>query len=141
NTSNGLSDKWGAGQLNIYDSYHIINGGEQNSIQAGRAANISRYGFDYDPSFNESDQASYKFSSDLTQHGIVASLVWNLQIAGGSSSNFDNTPTLRHFKLLLFDQNDLVHPVAQSTSTTENTQNIFFGALQSRHDYVLNVVP
>src|SRR5262249_5382980 len=45
------------------------------------------------------------------------------------------------FNLLLYDANNLATPVAQSTSTTENTQNIFFKGLQSRHNYILKVVP
>ena len=31
NTANGLNNVYGAGQLNIYNSYHIIAAGEQNS--------------------------------------------------------------------------------------------------------------
>ena len=141
NTSNGLNGTFGAGQANVYNSYHILAGHEQNSSEAGRAGNIGRYGFDYDPSFSQSETASYSFSSDLTQHTISASLVWNVKIAGGSASNFDTTATLYHFNLLLYDASNLATPFAQSSSTTENTQNIYFKGLQSRHNYILKVVP
>ena len=30
-TSNGLDSRFGAGQVNIYNSYHILTGGEHNS--------------------------------------------------------------------------------------------------------------
>ena len=33
NTDNGLNNVYGAGQLNIYNSYHIIAAGEQNSLR------------------------------------------------------------------------------------------------------------
>ena len=53
NTDNGLNNVYGAGQLNIYNSYHITAAGEQNSLQdaPGTHGNIGRYGFDYDPYF------------------------------------------------------------------------------------------
>ena len=52
-TDNGLNNVYGAGQLNIYNSYHIIAAGEQNSLQdaPGTHGFIGRYGFDYDPYF------------------------------------------------------------------------------------------
>ena len=52
-TDNGLNSSYGAGQLNIYNSYHIIAAGEQNSLQdaPGTYGNIGSTGFDYDPYF------------------------------------------------------------------------------------------
>jgi hypothetical protein len=141
NSSNGLNTKFGAGEANIYSSYHILAGGEQNSVESGRSSNIGRFGFDYEPSFSQNESASYTFSGDLTRNGIVASLAWNAKIAGGTASNFDASATLYKFKLMLFDQNNLATPIAQSASTTENTQNLYVKGLQSRHKYLLKVVP
>ncbi|RLA29824.1 MAG: hypothetical protein DRR15_15850, partial [Gammaproteobacteria bacterium] len=49
---NGLDRRYGAGQLNIYNSYRILIGGEQDSAE-DLASNklIQPYGFDHDESF------------------------------------------------------------------------------------------
>ena len=53
NTANGLNNIYGAGQLNIYNSYHIIAAGEQNSREdfSKGDGEIKSVGFDYDPAF------------------------------------------------------------------------------------------
>ena len=40
-TANGLDRRYGAGQLNVRNSYWIIAGGEQNSTEDGNAAPAS----------------------------------------------------------------------------------------------------
>ena len=52
-TDNGLDSRFGAGQVNIYNSYHIIEAGEQNSCEDApeNGGNIDWFGFDYDPFF------------------------------------------------------------------------------------------
>ena len=64
-TTNGLDSTYGAGQLNIYNSYHIIAAGEQNSREDGGTGFIGRFGFDYDPNFgglsSSNRTASYLF--------------------------------------------------------------------------------
>ena len=53
NTDNGLNNIYGAGQLNIFNSYHLIAAGEQNSREDFASGNgeIMARGFDYDPQF------------------------------------------------------------------------------------------
>ena len=87
NTANGLNNVYGAGQLNISNSYHIIAAGEQNSredfLRGG--GEINSVGFDYDPAFggvNGSNKTgSYVFKA-LTTGSLSASLVWNLAVNG-----------------------------------------------------------
>ncbi len=90
NTDNGLNNVYGAGQLNIYNSYHIIAAGEQNSREDLPAGNgeIKAVGFDYDPQFgglngNSNRTGSYVFTA-LTTGSLSASLVWNLTVTGGT---------------------------------------------------------
>lgn len=45
-TANGLDSRYGAGQLNMLDSYRILASSEQRSFQLGRE-DIAPYGFDY----------------------------------------------------------------------------------------------
>jgi hypothetical protein len=125
-TANGLDDRFGAGQVNIYNSYHILAGGEQHSSQNG-GHDISLFGFDYAGAFgghNGSPRtASYFFNAngDLT---LFASLVWNISVSNDAAL----TATLHHLNLSLFDvtTNRLVDT---SASSLDNTQNLFLKLL------------
>ena len=125
-TANELDDRFGAGQVNIYNSYRILAGGEQKSFQNG-GGDISLFGFDYVGAFGglsgSPRTASYFFNanSDLT---LFASLVWNLSV----SNNATLTTTLHHLNLSLFDvtHNALV---ATSAGSLDNTQNLFLKLL------------
>jgi hypothetical protein len=50
-TASGLDRRYGAGQFNIFNSYHILAGGEQNSKEDAPETEgiIGHIGFDYDP--------------------------------------------------------------------------------------------
>jgi hypothetical protein len=137
-TSNGLDDRFGAGQVNILHSYQIIAAGEQNSREDGgtNQGGIGLNGFDYDASFGGSSgsnsTATYLFKADANLN-LSASLVWNL----GVSNDGSLTTTLHHLNLELFDV------TAQSTSafsasTIDNTQNLWV-TLITGHSYELLV--
>jgi len=137
-TSNGLDDRFGAGQLNILHSYQIIAAGEQNSLQDGGSNNgaIALHGFDYDPSFGGSAgsnrTATYKFNADEDLN-LSASLVWNL----GVSNNSSLTTTLHDLNLELFDTTTQT-TTAFSASTIDNTENLWVSLLIG-HSYELLV--
>ena len=147
-TENGLDRRFGAGQLNIYNSYRIIAAGEQNSREDSdeNSGSIGPIGFDYDPAFGGFDksnaQATYFFSTSTETARLRASLVWNLLIDGGSAFNFDQAATLHNLDLFLFDvtgQDNWVL-ISSSASTTENTENLWL-LLDSGKDYALQVKP
>ncbi len=145
-TGNGLDRRFGAGQLNIDNSYHIIAAGEQNSVddQGSSGGAIGAAGFDYDPFFgglsSSNPEASYFFTATPGPMRFIASLVWNLDIAGGSANNFDSSATLHNLDLLLFDVTDPGNrvQVAASESSVENTENIWTTLVAGR-DYALQV--
>ncbi|MGD2056430.1 MAG: hypothetical protein PVJ15_06445 [Gammaproteobacteria bacterium] len=143
-SANGLDIRYGAGQLNIYNSYHIIAAGEQNSAEDGAAGAIASDGFDYDPSFGGSggsnSVASYYFSTGAAPAVVSATLAWNLDIAGGNGQNFSGTTTLHDLNLLLYDVTGSALLLADSTATGDNTESLWF-ALQAGRDYRLQVVP
>lgn len=147
-TANGLDRRYGAGQLNIYNSYKIITAGEQNSREDSRdpRIDIGLAGFDFDPVFggidNSNARASYYFSTRDEPAWLQASLVWNLAIAGGSAFSFDPTPTLHDLDLLLFDITDPKKSilVASSASATDNTENLWT-RLEPDKNYMLRVTP
>ncbi|MDP6414897.1 MAG: hypothetical protein QGG54_07720 [Gammaproteobacteria bacterium] len=147
-TVNGLDRRFGAGQLNIYNSYHAIAAGEQNSLedQAGSAGLIGTTGFDYDPAFGGSQgsnaTATYYFSPTSAPARLSASLVWNLAINGGSANNFNGSATLYDLDLQLFDVTDPGNwvLVGGSASANENTENLWL-LLEGGKDYALQVTP
>jgi len=149
-TANGLDSTYGAGQLNIYNSYHIIAAGEQNSLQdaPGTHGYIGSSGFDYDPYFGgmapSSGQpasnriASYYFRA-LGDGEITASLVWNLDVNGGTEDSFDGSASFYHLGLYLYDLTDLIHPLASAVGEADNTENLWWTALAADHNYLLRV--
>ncbi|MDO9160964.1 MAG: hypothetical protein Q8N35_08100 [Methylococcaceae bacterium] len=137
-TSNGLDDRFGAGQLNILHSYQIIAANEQNSLQDGGSnnGNIALHGFDYDPSFGGSagsnNIATYKFNAEEDLN-LSASLVWNLSV----SNNSNLTTRLYNLNLELFDTTTQT-TTAFSASTIDNTENLWVSLLTG-HSYELLV--
>jgi len=144
NTTNGLNSIYGAGQLNIYNSYHIIAAGEQNSFQdaPGTHGNIGSTGFDYDPYFGGLAPASGQAASNRTASyyfkplagGVItASLVWNLDVASDL-----NSATLYNLGLYLYDVTT-GQLVGSATSAADNTENLWL-SLNAGQDYLLQVL-
>jgi hypothetical protein len=130
NTANGLNNIYGAGQLNIYNSYHVIAGGEQNSREDYLAGGgeIKGVGFDYDPAFggaNGSNKTGTYIFKTLSTGDLSASLVWNLKVAGATGQGFDTSATLYHLGLYLYDVSDNNRLVASADSPVDNTQNLW----------------
>jgi hypothetical protein len=145
-TRNGLDRRFGAGQLNIYNSYQIIAAGEQNSNEDANenSGPIGLIGFDYDPAFGGSGgsnaQATYFFSTHTDPVRLQASLVWNLAIDGGAAFSFDPTATLFDLDLFLFDVTEPGNWVliGSSESSSENSENLWL-LLEGAKDYAMQV--
>lgn len=124
-TANGLDDRYGAGQVNIDNSYHILAGGEQPSLQSG-GGDIGSRGFDYGTIGRVGGiqgAASYFFNA-TSEVTLFASLAWNLSL----SNDAQLTSQLYNLDVSLFDvtNNRLV---ASSISPLDNTENLFFNLL------------
>ena len=145
-TENGLDNRYGAGQLNIYNSYHIIAYGEQNSLEddPARQGLVDHYGFDYDPFFGGSGGSnglsSYYLVADDNHTILCVSLVWNININGGDTDAFDGTAILYDLDVYLYDMTNGGVKVAFSVSSNENTENLFT-TLISGHEYMIQVQP
>lgn len=131
-TTNGLDRRFGAGQLNVANSYRIIAAGEKNSLQdySAGGGQAGHRGFDYDPRFGgasgTNDLATYYFPVQTSDASFTFALAWNLKIHGGTAYNFNSTATLYNLDVQLYDVTNASSPVlvASSASTTENTENI-----------------
>ncbi len=135
-TDNGLDLRYGAGQLNVYDSYHILAAGEQ------KPGDIRPRGFHYCPAFGGADgtprRVAYTFIAPGRPSHLRACLVWNIRI-GDDPDHWTGKATLYHLDLALYDlTTSEAKPVATSASPLDNTQNIWI-ALTPGHHYELRV--
>ncbi|WKJ91420.1 hypothetical protein QZJ86_04620 [Methylomonas montana] len=135
-TVNGLDDRFGAGQLNILQSYQIIAAGEQDSLEDDSGAgDITAAGFDYDGAFGGLDSnitATYKITA-LADLNLTASLVWNLGVSNDSSL----VTSLHDLDLELFDTTAQTS-TAFSASKVDNSENLWVN-LAMGHHYQLSV--
>jgi hypothetical protein len=124
-TTNGLDTRYGAGQIDIYNSYHIIAAGQQ------APGAIQTYGFDFNPASASSAVEDYTFSG---HNALTATLAWNLHVDDSL------TPTLAHYQLHLYQLSaEGSLSIAASVSTIDNTQNIFAVGLNPALTYELQV--
>ena len=137
-TNNGLDERFGAGQVNVLNSYQIIAAGEQNSLEDGgvNAGVIGLNGFDYDNAFggflSSNKTATYKFHA-TTDSKLSASLVWNMKVTNDGTLGTG----LPNLILELFDVTSQSIS-AFSSSTYDNTENIWVD-LAMGHSYELLV--
>ncbi|MCB1597044.1 MAG: hypothetical protein KDI87_04975, partial [Gammaproteobacteria bacterium] len=119
-------------------------GGEQASTEDGNAAgSVSGRGFDYDPAFGgasgSNSAGTYPLPIDVKPRLLTAALVWNLDINGGTATNFNPAATLRDLNLEVIDLAVAGSPViSASQSTIENTENIWMVVPAGAH-YALRV--
>lgn len=127
-TDNNLDSTYGAGSFNIYHSHRILTTGEHDSTQDGEATDGGYYGWDYDPSFGgvngSNATASYFLEAPSVDAKLVASLVWNLDVVDPNGGSFNPTTLLVDMDLALYND-DTAALVDSSTSTDENTENLF----------------
>ena len=142
-SDNSLDVRYGAGQLNIYNSYHIIAAGEQNSEEDGGGKGVETSGFDYDPEFGgedgSNDTATYTLTADEDHNLLTVALVWHVEIDGGSGNSFDGTATLYDLDLELYDI-AAGEVVAESAATADNRENLWI-TLVPGQSYEIRVKP
>jgi hypothetical protein len=145
-SANGLDQRYGAGQIDVYASYQIVHAGEQNSTEdePANGGAINAIGFDVDPSFGGSGGSNttgtYVFIPTADQRRIYAALVWNLHVDGGTAQNYVDTAVLYDLNLALYDVTVVGYPrlVAVSSSSKDNTENLWAGLIPGR-SYRLDV--
>ena len=132
-SDSGLDSRFGAGQLNINNSYAIIASGEQNSLEdePGNAGAIAESGFDRDPAFGglagSNRTGRYFFTAGAVHRRLFAALVWHLDVDGGEPDNWVDTATLHDLDLALYDVTDAENPrlVAASAGRKENSEHLW----------------
>jgi autotransporter-associated beta strand protein len=137
--NNGLDKRFGAGQLNVHNSFSIVMEGEQNSRADGRNENVHAAGFDYDPHFGGANGSNssgvYDFTAGWTGQTLTATLAWNarIDIEQVKLGEYANAGTLYNLDLSLFDTTTGTPTlVASSTSGNQNTENIWTSLVGGR---------
>ncbi|MFO8008139.1 MAG: hypothetical protein R6V05_10425 [Candidatus Brocadiia bacterium] len=142
-TDNGLDTRFGAGQLNVRNSYYILAAGEQDSIEDGGDVAHRALGFDYDPVFGGAEGsnsvARYRLPAPDRPAVLKACLAWNADISGGGRP-WRGRPRVYDLDLKLYDLEwSEALPVAESLSQKDNTENIHH-RLEPGHRCELRVV-
>ncbi|MEO8223779.1 MAG: hypothetical protein ABI661_03165, partial [Gammaproteobacteria bacterium] len=141
-TTNGLDRRYGAGQVNVRNSYWIIASGEKNSTEdGGPGSGSATQGFDFDPHFGgtaSNSQANYPLPVSATPQLLTAALVWTLDIAGGTAAHFNGTAVLRDLALSVIDLANSGATVVMSQSTIDNSENAWI-VIPAGGQYALRV--
>ncbi|MDO5675868.1 MAG: hypothetical protein Q4G66_13305 [bacterium] len=142
-SANGLDSRYGAGQLNIRASYHILMAGEQNSREDGGADMVQNQGFDYDSAFGgregSNSLASYMVPAAGGKRRLTVALIWHLAFREEKATPFPGIATLYDLNLELEDL-ETGEKVAQSASTKDNSEHLWY-SLKPGHRYAFRVRP
>ncbi|MGI9457441.1 MAG: hypothetical protein ACR2NU_12830 [Aeoliella sp.] len=122
-----LDDTFGAGELNVYRSYHILDAGEQES---SAASEVGQIGWDFETSSGSNDQL-YFFSVDNGDkiHELSVALTWNRIVTDGlSGGNWGNPQSsLANLSLELWNASNfnLSSQIDLSDSPVDNVEHIY----------------
>ncbi len=117
-----LDLRYGAGELNVYRSYHILTAGEQ---EASTVTSVQKTGWD----FSSTAVASQKYFFDLTTpvKELTASLIWNRLVDDPSVAGFDTAAFVANLDLKLSSASGFTvgSLIDQSVSTVDNVELIY----------------
>ncbi len=138
-STSGLDPRFGAGQLDVYQSYHILAGGEQDARERGNLGDVKMYGFDYEASYVAGQPRTYRFSVDEVSREFAASLAWNIEInlerIGGVYQ--DPSVQLRNLNLALRNV-ETGQTIANSNGAHDVTENLYVPML-GKGEYEISV--
>lgn len=127
-----LDSTFGAGELNIYNSYNILDGGEFNGTSSIMTAPvIPDMGWDYVDSITTSESLFYNF--DIVSPSADASIIlnWNVSISDSGGVLDYDTMDFANLDLQLYNSAGgvLGSLVAESISTVDNVEHLYLTGL------------
>jgi len=133
-----LDSVFGAGQLNVYNSYRILEAGETNGLInipiTNTANNSGLQGWDYGTSITPGTPQYWNFNVASGQMISEASilLTWNAQYKN-ANGDFDSNLSLANMDLKLFTSNNgvLGAEIGASSSLVDNVEHIYFKNLSA----------
>ena len=126
-TTRPLDTVYGAGQLNVDRSYHILSAGEQ---AASGSSVVASQGWDYNTSVNGSKTYFFDVPAGHALSELSVMLNWNVSVVDNdpSPSVFDPSATLTNLNLKLYSASgfSLGSVLDSSTSSVDNLQHTYF---------------
>lgn len=134
-TTRPLDEVFGAGELNIYNSYQILQGGETDGSDADPVSAVSENGWDYEEQILGGDEKFYEFvvPENMKIDDLSIILTWNMEITDQDASAmvFDPTESIADMNLEFFDSTGsfLNSLIDSSMSTVDNVEHIYLNDL------------
>jgi|GEM_PF-963901 len=131
-TTQPLDSKFGAGEVNVYNSYKILQAGESNGVITIPVANSNLKGWDYGPSIDPTTPMYWNINVGQTVTEASILLDWNAKYQDGSG-NFNSTLSLANMDLKLFDSTTsfLGTEIVSSRSLVDNIEHIYLRNLNA----------
>jgi len=125
-TTQPLDSKFGAGEVNVYNSYKILQAGESNGVIGIPVANSNIKGWDYGASIDPTQPLYWNINVGETSTEASILLTWNAKYQDGSG-NFSSTLSLANMDLKLFNSTTsfLGTEIGSSLSLVDNVEHIY----------------
>lgn len=125
-----LDLRYGAGELNVYNSYSIQAGGEFDGENGLPTLPVGLNGWDYEPQITVGSERVYELAvpEDTILEDLSAILTWNMEITDiDPSSSFFPIQSLADMELTLFDSDSgFQYQVLDfSDSSVDNIEHIY----------------
>ncbi len=143
-TTRPLDERYGAGELNIYNSYRILDAGQFSGSTTEPTSSVGFRGWDYQANVAAGGERFYDFSIDSGTKWRDFSIVltWNMLITdtNPSSSVFAPSELLGDLNLELYDSTGtfLGSLLDQSVASIGNIEHLYFANLDAGR-YTLRV--
>jgi len=141
-----LDQQFGAGELNILNSYMMMQGGEFDGEISGGSltgVEVDPLGWDYGESLAGTTSLLYEFNSPDADLGHLSiALTWNMDVFDDpDQAGFDLSTQIADLDLRLFDSSGsfMGSLVDESVSPEHNVEHLFFERL-SQGTYTLEVI-
>jgi hypothetical protein len=129
-SSKPLDEVYGAGRLNVFKSYQILEGGPQTASNSSEA---DPTGWSLGSLNNSNDDYFYFDLVGDPSYDLSVSLNWAVNLTPGPGNNYNNmTAVLANLTLSVYQAEDysvLGGPIATSNSTIENLQYLWLSDL------------
>lgn len=130
-TTRPLDEVFGAGELNIYNSYHILQGGEFDGVTSDPVTAVAENGWSYEDEITAGDDLFYEFevSSGQVMDELSIAMTWDMIITDNDASPavFDPTELLGDLNLTFYDSSSsfLGSTLDMSFSTVDNIEHLY----------------
>ncbi|HMO85479.1 MAG TPA: hypothetical protein PKC18_11230, partial [Lacipirellulaceae bacterium] len=127
-----LDDIFGAGELNVYNSYLMLVGGRHAGSTAPPTTVAKSYGWDYQDRKADATVGDIYYSFEIpvgsTATEFSTILAWNVRVTSvGGGGVFDPSHSLQNLDLRLYDSTTsfLGTMLDESVSTVDNVEHIY----------------